>query len=63
MKESEEIAPPVQPTSKPGLRSRIAALPAWAKAGLIGVVVVVVAYWLYAVMAISMNVIGEGLGL
>lgn len=63
MEEPEEIAPPVQPTSKLGLRSRIAALSIWAKVGLIVALTVVVAYWIYFVVAISMNVIGEGLGL
>lgn len=63
MEEYEEIGPPVQRTSKLGLRSRIAALPIWVKVGLIVALTVVVAYWVYSVLVITINLIGEGLGL
>jgi len=63
MEESEEIEPPAESTSELGLRGWIAARPTLVKACLIVAAALVVGYFAYAVFAISMNVIGEGLGL
>jgi len=63
MEESEEIGPTAESTSDIRLRSWITVRPTWVKACLIVAAALVVAYCVYAVFAISMNVIGEGLGL
>ena len=63
MEESEEIGPPAESTSELGLRGWITGRPTLVKACLIVVAALVVGYLAYAVFAISMNVIGEGLGL
>ena len=63
MEESQEIEPPAESTSELGLRGWIAAHPVFVKVSLIVAAPLVVGYSAYAVFAISMNVIGEGLGL
>ena len=63
MEESEEIGPPAESTSELGLRGWITGRPTLVKACLIVAAALVVGYFAYAVFAISMNVIGEGLGL
>ena len=63
MEESEEIEPPAESTSYPGLRGWIATRSTLVKACLIVAAALVVGYSAYAFFAISMNVIGEGLGL
>lgn len=62
MEDSEDTGPPAQPPSEPGLPARIAALPIWMKVGLIAALTVVVAYVVYSVVVITINLIGEGLG-
>ena len=63
MEESQEIEPPPESTSELGLRGWIASRPTFVKACLIVAAALVIGYSAYAVVAISMNVIGEGLGL